>query len=102
MTILNTTYVNQVSTGNSDVKVLPNPNNGIFTITGNLGTNDDMPVTIEVLDLTGRIVYSSKVTALNGTLNERVQLSGAISNGSYLLNLHSEAANQVFHIVVAQ
>jgi len=102
LSVRNTVNVNQVVAGTSDVKVIPNPNKGIFTLSGTLGSSDDVDVTIEVLDVVGHVVYTQKAVAHNGTLNERIQLNGAIANGMYLLNMRSDVASQVFHIVVEQ
>jgi hypothetical protein len=102
LTVLNSVYVNQLTAGNTNINVIPNPNNGIFTISGSIGTNDDEDVSLEVLDMVGHVVYSGKTIAHNGSLNERVQLNGTVANGMYLLNLHSNSTSQVFHIVVEQ
>jgi len=101
LTVLNTTFVNMVVTGNSDVRVMPNPNNGIFSITGSIGTSSDEEVSLEVVDMVGHVVYIGKTIATNGTINDRIQLNG-VANGMYLLNLRSNSVSQVFHIVVEQ
>jgi len=100
ITVRNTVNVNQVTAGTADVTVIPNPNKGIFNVTGSLGTSDDVTVTLEVMDVVGHVIYSQKVIANGGKLNEHVQLNGNLANGMYLLNLRSDVANQVFHIVV--
>ena len=100
ITVRNTVNVNQVTAGIADVTVIPNPNKGIFNVTGSLGTSDDVAVTLEVMDVVGHVIYSQKVIANGGKLNEHVQLNGNLANGMYLLNLRSDVANQVFHIVV--
>jgi hypothetical protein len=102
LTVLNTVYVQPVVSGVADVKVSPNPSKGTFAITGNMGSNDDQEVTVEVTDVVGHVVYTEKTTASNGNINARVQLSSSVANGMYLLTLRSNAASQVFHIVVAQ
>ncbi len=100
MTVRNTVNVNQLTAGTGDVKVVPNPNNGFFTVTGSLGTSDDVTVTLEVMDVVGHVIYSQKAVANGGKLNEGIQLNSNIANGMYLLNLRSDISNQVFHIVV--
>ncbi len=101
LTVRNTVYVAPVVAGTSDVKVMPNPNKGIFTVAGTIGTNNDEEVSIEVLDVVGHVIYTRKAMSHNGSINEQVQL-GAVANGMYLLNLRSNTMNQVFHIVVEQ
>jgi len=96
---VSTTGVNQVTLAGSDIKLIPNPNKGVFAIKGTLGTTNDEEVGVEVTDMLGQVVYNSKVTAHNGVLNETIQLR-TLANGMYLVNLHSGAENKVFHIVI--
>jgi uncharacterized protein YjdB len=97
-----TVSVKPVVVVSSDIKLVPNPNKGIFTIKGTLGTNVDEEVSIEVTDILGQVIYTEKVTARHGELNEKIQLSNTIANGMYMLNLRSSTENKVFHIVVEQ
>jgi hypothetical protein len=94
--------VTPVITGADDIVVIPNPNRGQFTVKGSLGVSNDEEVTLEITDMLGQVVYTGKVVAHNGVLNEQVSLSGAIANGMYLLNVHSETASKVFHMVIEQ
>ena len=95
--------VTQIKTvGSSEIRVLPNPNKGDFMLKGTLGTPSDQEVTIEITDVLGQTIYSGKLTAKNGELNNRIQLSSSIANGMYLLNLHYGAESKVFHIVIEQ
>jgi uncharacterized protein YjdB len=81
--------------------VMPNPNKGQFTITGTVG-NTDEELVIEVTDLLGQVVYQSKSVAPGGKVNEHITLSNALANGVYILNVHTDTDNLVFHIVVEQ
>jgi GEVED domain/Secretion system C-terminal sorting domain len=94
--------VQQVSASGSDVQIVPNPNKGQFVVKGSLATNVDQDVTLELTDMLGQIVYTTKVTAQHGALNERIQLGNNIANGMYLLNLRTDSGNMVFHVVVEQ
>ena len=93
--------VKPVSLSGSDVVLIPNPNNGNFTLKGNLGTNSDDAVTIEVVNMLGQVVYTRNIIAGNGEINERIQLN-SVANGMYLLNLRSGSENKVFHFVIEQ
>ena len=92
----------QVNAAGSNVQLVPNPNKGTFNLKGTLATTVDEEVTIEVTDMLGQVIYSSKVAAHNGELNEKIQLSNTIANGMYLLNLRSASDNAVFHMVIEQ
>jgi len=99
---VSTEGVQQITSAGSDIKLVPNPNKGIFTIKGTLGTTDDQEVTVEVTDMLGQVIFNEKVMAHSGTINEKVQLNGALPNGMYLLNLRSTSGNNVFHMVIEQ
>ena len=97
------TGVQQVTAGVADIRLLPNPNKGQFTVKGTLGTIEDEEVSIEITDILGQVVYKNKVMARNGIINEAVSLSSSImANGMYMLNLHSANEHKVFHFVVEQ
>jgi len=94
--------VQQITSTGGDVQLLPNPNKGIFTVKGTLGTTADEEVSLEVTDLLGQVIYNSKVMVHNGEINEKIQLSNTIANGMYILNLRSDSDNKVFHMVIEQ
>jgi hypothetical protein len=94
---VNDVSVISVGTG-GNVSVLPNPSKGVFTVKGSIGSAES--AIIEVTDMLGRVVYSKETTTRNGELNAQVQLSSELANGMYLLNLHTEQSNKVFHIVL--
>jgi hypothetical protein len=85
-----------------DIKLMPNPNKGDFTISGTLGTADNEEVTLEVTNMLGQVVYTDKVTATGGAINKHIQLNSGLANGMYLLNLRSESKNAVVHFVMEQ
>ena len=91
--------VTQVSNGNSDVKLIPNPNKGDFSIRGTVGTIDE-EVSVDVVNMIGQVVYTGKITAQNGAIDQHIQLGNNLANGMYILNLHSVAGNTIFHFVI--
>jgi len=94
--------VQPVTTLSGDIRLVPNPNNGIFTIKGTLGTVDDQEVSIEVTDMLGQVIYTNKVIAHNGTLDERVQIANTLANGMYMVTVHTANESKVFHMVIEQ
>ena len=94
--------VQQYASGTGDIKLMPNPNKGIFTVKGTLGTLSDEEVSLEVTDMMGQVVYGSKVMAHGGKINEQVLLGNGLANGMYLLNVRSGSDNRVFHFVIEQ
>lgn len=93
--------VKQVAAASSDIQLVPNPNKGFFTLKGTLNNTAEQEVTIEITNMLGQVMYNNKVTVQNGVINEKMQLIN-VANGMYLLNLHTETGNQVFHMVVEQ
>ena len=99
------TAVQQLSVGNGDIRLIPNPNKGEFTVSGTLGgqtTATDEEVSFEVTDMLGQVLYRNKVVVHNGKLNEQIRLGGSLANGMYLLNLTSGSGSKAFHFVVEQ
>jgi hypothetical protein len=91
-----------IENGSTNVTLVPNPNNGTFTIKGTLETTADEEVSIEVVNMLGQVVYSNKVMTQNGIINERVQTGSSLANGMYVLNLRSGSQNTVLHFVIEQ
>ena len=87
-----------INNNQADMRVVPNPNNGSFVVTGTMGSDNE--VSLEVTDLIGQVVYKTAVLPKNGLINEQVQLTKSIANGMYILNLRSGSDNKVFHVVV--
>jgi hypothetical protein len=92
----------QINPATNDIAVLPNPNNGDFTLRGTLGTSTDQEVTVEITDLLGQVIYSTKFMAINGDINERLSVKNNLANGMYLINLRSGTVSNVFHVVIEQ
>ncbi len=91
-----------ITSSGSDIRLVPNPNNGVFTLKGTLGTTNDEEVSVEITDMIGQVVYKNTLMAHNGAINEKIQLSNTLANGMYILNLHSGAEQTVFHMVIEQ
>ena len=90
-----------VSTGSSDIRVVPNPNKGTFTVKGTLSSSVDEEVSLEVTNMLGQVVYRSKAQSVNGAISEQVQLNN-MANGMYILNVRSGNDNSVFNFVIGQ
>ncbi|PQJ09393.1 hypothetical protein CJD36_019305 [Flavipsychrobacter stenotrophus] len=93
--------VNNVNT-TGNLVLAPNPNNGTFTIKGNLGVTTNEQATLEVTDMLGQVVYKQQVSTQAGELNESVSLPGSLANGIYLLNVRTQAGSNTFHFTVQQ
>ncbi len=89
-----------VSSLQADLKVIPNPNSGEFTIKAAIPATKDQPVTIFVTNLLGEIVYQKNITPIDGNISETIRLAGNLANGTYLLIIKGRDQNMVSHFVV--
>ena len=96
------TGIHTLQAGASDIRLIPNPNNGTFTVKGTLGNTFDEHVALEITDMLGQVVYKNEVKTSSGKLNESIQLGNRLANGVYLLTLKSDSENKVFHFVIEQ
>ncbi len=80
------TGVNNVD-GASSIQLYPNPNNGSFTIKGNIYTNKE--VDIKITNAVGQLVYSNNALPQNQELNQQVNLP-ELANGTYQLTITTE------------
>ncbi len=96
------TNINGTAINRHNLKIYPNPNNGIFVLSGTIDVTTDTEVPMEIMDLLGRKIYSGNLTPDNGAVNERFELKDSIASGVYLLTIHTSAGKIIFNIVVAQ
>jgi hypothetical protein len=93
---------NTVILAGTDIRLNPNPNNGTFTINGNLPVTVDQEVTVEVMDMLGQVIYKDNVIAKAGKLSEQIKLGGSLANGMYMLTLRSGNENKMFHFAISR
>jgi hypothetical protein len=85
----------------SDIRLVPNPNKGMFTIKGTIGTGNE-EVTVDVTNMLGQVVYRGAATTKQGKLDTQVQLDNKLANGMYILTLRNGEEQKVFHFVMEQ
>ncbi len=93
--------VKQLNASGADIMLVPNPNNGSFSLKGTLGTSSNEEVNVEITNMLGQVIYTGKILPSNGSIDQKITLSN-IANGMYLLNLGTGAERSVFHFVIAQ
>jgi len=94
--------VKQISASGADIRLLPNPNKGSFSLKGTLAAANDQELTAEVTNMLGQVIYTAKVQAVNGIIDQAITLPNTPANGMYLLNLSSGSEHTVFHFVIEQ
>ncbi len=93
-----TAGVTNITAGNQLILV-PNPNNGTFTIKGTLVTNDET-ITIQVTNMLGQEVFLTNALVNNNTIDRTISLQQSLASGAYLVNVTTGTGKQVFHMVV--
>jgi len=83
-----------------DVRLVPNPNKGVFNIIGTLSTSNMNTTTVEVLNAVGQIVYKEDASLENGIINKEVILNNNLANGIYLLRVSGDAGYKVIRFVL--
>jgi serine protease AprX len=71
--------------GNVTMHIFPNPWNGEGTLTVLYYAQTGEQLEIEIIDLSGRLVYNSSTTTINGAFN-KLEIPARLSNGAYLIN----------------
>ncbi len=94
--------VQPVTAGVADIQLVPNPNKGAFVIKGTMGSAIDQEVNVEITNMLGQVVFTNKTTAMNGNIDEKIQLNTIPANGMYIVNLRTNSENKVFHMVIEQ
>jgi uncharacterized protein YjdB len=94
--------VNSVAGLYNNLMLLPNPNNGKFTLKGAIEAGATEDIRVEVTNMLGQTIYSNSIKARNGRVDEQIDLPGNTANGMYLLHLKSDSGTGVFHFVVTQ
>ena len=88
--------------GGLDVALVPNPNNGEFAVKGICAVNNDDEMSLDITNMVGQIVYSAKMPIQNRKINQHFFLKDILSEGVYLLRLHSGTANKVIQVVISR
>lgn len=99
---VNALNLHPITSTGSDIALFPNPNTGAFTIKGMLNTGDNEEVSIEIMSMTGEMIFRKTVMVKNKEINEEVSVGNNLANGMYLLNVRSATENNVFHFMIQQ
>ncbi len=83
--------------GAGSINLSPNPNNGNFTLKGQVATHKALTLTI--INSVGQIVHQQEVSTINGQLNEQVHTSN-LASGVYLLQLQNNEHKQHIRFTV--
>jgi hypothetical protein len=99
-------YINVVPAGVktvsmlAELNVLPNPSTGDFILKGSLGTVSGEDVYVVISDVSGQVILNHTFKAINGVINEQIDLGPEISNGIYIMKIITAGEQKVFHLVL--
>ncbi|WP_425575662.1 M4 family metallopeptidase [Nemorincola caseinilytica] len=100
MTIVTPGGVSGMGNGSGMIAVTPNPNKGVFAITGHIGMADNEHIHMTVQNMLGQKVYEGSARSVNGAISETIALPVNIAPGVYLLSVMMGEQRTVFHITV--
>src|SRR6266498_5568470 len=72
---------------NPTVKLYPNPSRGRFVVELHLAEKINGKATIQLMDMTGKTVYSENAVMINGTIQKTVTASSVWANGIYIVRI---------------
>ncbi len=78
------------------ISVYPNPNNGSFTVTVNATAAD---MVIEVMDLQGRVVFSSQENNVTPGFTKQISV-GDVASGMYMMKISAGTQQEVQKITI--
>jgi hypothetical protein len=99
LTTYPTTGITELPGDKASLSLLPNPNDGTFTLFGDVATGAT-DVKIEVLDMAGKVVYSESAVVNNGHINKPIVLRNNAANGTYIVRMSDGNINEVARFVL--
>ena len=88
--------VKELSPGSLNMKVFPNPTTGVLNLKANVKTS----VMIDVLSITGQVVYQTTAVPQNGKVNRAIMLDSKLPNGTYLLRMTTNKETQTLRFIM--
>ena len=96
-------HVSNTVEANTTIKVIPNPNNGSFSILGTLSTDKNTSsARVDVLDAVGRVVYTATAPIKNGEINTDIMLDQSIADGAYIVRISSGPAMKMVKMTIVR
>ncbi len=92
--------LNNVHASLYSMSLYPNPNNGVFVLSGIVNKQSNADINFDVVDMTGKVLYSGKTTPFNGAINQQVDLGQSIVPGQYMLRVVNENGSEFIHFSI--
>ncbi|GAA4466461.1 hypothetical protein GCM10023093_20650 [Nemorincola caseinilytica] len=92
--------VNNTVSGKMDLRLMPNPNRGTFSIRGTANNGLSNEATVEVVDILGQVVYKGSADIRDGQVDKQIVLDNSLANGMYLLRFALGGETTTFHFTL--
>ncbi len=92
--------VADVTNGISKLSIIPNPNNGVFTLSGSIGSMSGTELTVSVTNVLGQEVYNKTITVNGDRVEEPIVLPSNTASGIYLLSVIADGVKSVYPVSV--
>ncbi len=84
-----------------DIRLFPNPNNGVFSISGCMAPSfSGADVAIQLLDMPGKILQEEHASLQHGEFVKQIHLDPSLTNGVYLLRISAAGTSQTLRFVI--
>ena len=93
------------ATNNSDqpLMVIPNPNEGTFTLSGMMdNTSGSNKASLEIVDIVGKVVYNDAIEIINGKIKQKITMDSQLPNGIYFIKVKNDDDNKVVRFVLTR
>ena len=90
-TVQTVTAVNDYA-GVKNLQVFPNPATDLLNVSFEMG--DGSPVSVRILDVTGKLLYSKQIVSNGGLIEEAVNVAG-FANGIYFLRIETSKGTTI-------
>ena len=97
-----TVAVAETMTHTNQLTLSPNPSHGSLRLGGTMADMETKEAALELMDMTGAVVYKTTVAANKGNIDAPLTLSNTITNGTYLLRVSGENSSTTLPFVVAR
>lgn len=87
-------------TERAGLTLVPNPNNGVFTVKGKLDHSTVKEAYVVISNMLGQKLYDATVPVNNGVIDAEVSVAGKLPQAVYLVKVIAEKEEQVFRLLI--
>jgi hypothetical protein len=83
--------------GESTISLFPNPGNGVFTLNGNLPSNEEF--TQHIFNAMGQEIQTMSFNSFDGQIKQTIDISH-FEAGVYFIQLQSKGQSHIFKLII--